>query len=159
MHARKWISLLLWIVLFQGVGFLSGLLTQANIASWYAHLTKSALTPQGFVFSIVWTLLYVLLAGTGWWLSQQKTYRPEYVIFWIQMLLNWAWTPVFFHLHQTGWGSMLLAVMLILNAWLIVRLRARKSRLYLVLIPYFLWLLFAMYLNIVIWMLNAKGGA
>lgn len=159
MPARKWISLLLWIALFQCVGFLSGLLTQANITSWYAPLAKSSLTPQGFVFSIVWTLLYLLLAGTGWWLSLQKHYRPEYALFWIQMLLNWAWTPVFFHLHLTGWGVILLTVMLVLNAWLILRLKARESRLYLVLIPYFLWLLFATYLNMVIWMLNAKGGA
>ena len=66
MLINKYLKLLLWIVLFQSIGFLMGMLTQANIYPWYEQLNKSDLTPPGFVFSIVWTFLYVLLAVIAW---------------------------------------------------------------------------------------------
>lgn len=69
-----------------------GLLTQANIYPWYEHLNKSSLTPPGFVFSVVWTLLYAILAVIAWTLSNEnKAYSKQVkVLFALQTLMNWA---------------------------------------------------------------------
>ncbi len=66
LNIDKRLKLVFWIVLFESIGFFFGLLTQANITPWYAYLNKSLLTPPGFVFSIVWSLLYALLAVIAW---------------------------------------------------------------------------------------------
>ncbi|WP_371923170.1 TspO/MBR family protein [Legionella sp. 27cVA30] len=66
-------------MLFQSIGFLMGMLTQANIYPWYEQLNKSALTPPGFVFSIVWTFLYALLALIAWTLSDKNQAHSKQV--------------------------------------------------------------------------------
>lgn len=74
------------------------MLTQANIPSWYEGLNKSGLTPPGPVFSIVWSILYALLAIVGWvlWCSRNESeMRSVFYLYSVQMLMNWAWTPLF----------------------------------------------------------------
>ena len=70
---KNGIKLILWILSFELIGFFLGLLTQANILSWYEGLNKSILTPPGWVFSIVWPLLYVCLAILGFHLWQHHS--------------------------------------------------------------------------------------
>lgn len=154
---KDWIKLFIWIVVFEAIGFLWGMLTQANIHSWYEGLNKSALTPPGFVFSIVWTILYALIAIVAWALWQKrdniKSKRLIYLYF-IQLLMNWAWTPLFFHLHWLGFSFLWIIVMVFINGMIIINLKNEKKEIALALIPYFLWLIFAAYLNGVIWAIN-----
>lgn len=90
MRHNKLMNLIFWLVLFESIGFLLGLLTQANIYSWYEHLNKSSLTPSGFIFSVVWTLLYALLAVIAWILSGHNKISSKKVtmLFALQMLMN-----------------------------------------------------------------------
>ncbi len=62
MKIRESVSLIIWIAAFQSIGFLLGMMTKDNLGPWYQELLKSSLNPPGFVFSIVWPILYVLLA-------------------------------------------------------------------------------------------------
>lgn len=81
------------------------MLTQANIPSWYLGLNKSNLTPPGPVFSIVWSILYALLAITGWvlWRSRNESeMRSVFYLYSLQMLMNWAWTPLFLYCIGLG---------------------------------------------------------
>ncbi|HGL8961057.1 TPA: TspO/MBR family protein [Legionella pneumophila] len=137
--------------------FFLGMLTQANIPSWYEGLNKSGLTPPGPVFSIVWSILYALLAIVGWvlWCSRNESeMRSVFYLYSVQMLMNWAWTPLFFVLHWTGLSFLWILVMAGLTGLLMFSQTNKKKSLAILLLPYLIWLLFAAYLNGVIWLLN-----
>ncbi|CAM4476939.1 MAG: Tryptophan-rich protein TspO [Legionella sp.] len=155
MSKKHGIKLILWILSFELIGFFLGLLTQANIPFWYEGLHKSTLTPPGWVFSIVWPILYAFLAIVGfrlWQNRSQSQIKRVFNLYLIQLIMNWLWTPFFFQLHWLGFSFLWIIVMVVLNAFLIIKIKERKLRL--LLIPYFLWLTFASYLNGVIWVLN-----
>jgi tryptophan-rich sensory protein len=156
LNKKNGIKLILWILSFELIGFFLGLLTKANIHSWYEGLHKSILTPPGWVFSVVWPILYAFLAIVGVRLWQNRG-KPQiknvFNLYLIQLTMNWLWTPFFFQLHWIGFSFLWIIVMVLLNAFLIIKIRERVLRL--LLIPYLLWLIFASYLNGVIWVLNS----
>ncbi|WP_454783320.1 TspO/MBR family protein [Legionella sp. WA2022007384] len=149
-------KLALWIVLFESIGFLMGLLTQANIYPWYEHLNKSSLTPPGFVFSVIWILLYALLAIIAWFLSSNNTEFSKIVkmLFVSQMLMNWAWTPLFFGLHWLIPSALWIISLTCLNVLLIIKVKKTHKSIAWLLSPYVFWLMFASYLNVVIAIMN-----
>lgn len=149
-------KLLFWILVFEGIAYLMGLVTQHNIYPWYASLNKSSLTPPSYVFSIVWTLLYLVLAIISWILSDKKikVSTAFIAIYVFQILMNWAWTLIFFQLHWINLAAIWLVMLTGLNLILfIMSIRIDKLIAYL-LLPYVLWLLFATYLNTVIALTN-----
>ncbi|MBA2711423.1 MAG: tryptophan-rich sensory protein [Tatlockia sp.] len=157
MTAKDWKSLICWIITFEVIGLLLGLLTQLNIPNWYNGLHKSQLTPPPLVFSIVWPVLYLLLAISGWVLWQQrkkKAIRPTTYFFFIQLFMNWAWTPIFFGLHWIGFSFLWILIMTLLTFFCIHMLKDKMRRISILLLPYFLWLVFASYLNGVICFYN-----
>jgi tryptophan-rich sensory protein len=123
--------------------------------SWYQGLNKSSLTPPGVAFSIVWPVLYIFLAVVGWHLWQRRDrqeMRLARYCFFGQLFMNWAWTPIFFHLHMIGFGFFWL---LVLSGLTFATINFLKNKfMLLLLIPYLLWLFFASYLNGVIWLFN-----
>lgn len=156
MHLKKIIKLICWIVLFESIGFLLGLLTKANIYPWYEHLNKSSLTPPGFIFSIVWSLLYALLAFIASSLSgHNKVSSKKFVVlFALQTLMNWVWTPLFFGLHWLVPSALWLISLTCLNVLLIIEAKKTHKAIAWLLIPYLFWLVFASYLNVVIALMN-----
>ncbi len=156
MHLNKPMKLVFWIVLFESIGFLMGLLTQANIYPWYELLNKSDLTPPGFVFSIVWTFLYAILAVIAWKLSTRSQAYSKQVrlLFALQTLMNWAWTPLFFSLHWLMPSALWLISLTCLNVFLIIEMKKTHKTIAWLLSPYLLWLVFASYLNLLIALMN-----
>lgn len=157
MNKKNEIKLLLWILTFELIGFILGLVTQANIHSWYETLHKSLLTPPGWVFSVVWSILYAFLAIVGFMLWQNRS-KPQIegvlYLYLIQLVMNWLWTPLFFELHWIGFSFLWIVVMVALNALLILKIKNKERGMVLLLTPYLFWLIFASYLNGVIWLLN-----
>lgn len=154
---KKYLSLFLWITTLIAIGSLIGSLTKAEISTWYSILNRSPLTPPNYVFPVAWTILYMLIGLCGWriWhtpsFSYLKLIKNLYVI---QLILNWSWTPLFFHYHLTGFSLLVLIIMDILVS-IIIYLTYSKVRLAsLLMIPYLLWILFASYLNFYIWQYN-----
>ena len=148
---------LLWIVVFQAIGYAMGKMTQHDIVSWYSTLHQSLLTPPNIVFPLVWSILYCMLAISGsllWQNRHQPKAKAALVFYAVQVLLNWAWTPLFFYFHWIG--ASLFCISGIIVFTLITILITRKSYKWscIMLVPYFIWLLFAGYLNAVIWILN-----
>lgn len=156
MRINKVMNFVFWFLLFESIGFLLGLLTQANIYPWYEHLNKSSLTPPGFVFSVVWALLYALLAAVASILSNlnKASSKTIKMIFALQMVMNWAWTPLFFALHWLVPSAIWLLSLTCLNVLLIIKLKKRNKIIAWLLSPYLLWLLFASYLNVLIALMN-----
>ncbi|STX52375.1 tryptophan-rich sensory protein [Legionella busanensis] len=150
----------LWILIYEGIGFLLGQLTKVNIQPWYNKLIKSNLTPPAITFSIVWSLLYAILAIVGWTIWQNKKTNPgsEQRIMWylyvVQMIMNWLWTPIFFHYHLLGFSLVWITALTILNLVLGYKLINKNSFIGVLFTPYILWLFFATYLNAVIYWWN-----
>ncbi len=145
--------LFIWIITLQIMGYCMGVLTQENLTPWYTTLTKSALTPPDHVFAIVWPILYLVLAVVGFniFLKKNQCTAKEKYVYGIQLILNWLWSPIFFHFHAVGAALIILAMMVLLTIILVYMLYSRHRILALLLIPYLAWILFATYLNAIIW--------
>ncbi len=144
---------IVWILGFQAVSIFIGLQHKDRLTGWYTFLQKSSLTPPGYVFSIVWPLLYVCLAIVGCWLWMSSL-KETRLLFWGQMLLNWSWTTVFFRLHSILISWVMILVMILLTLIIIYDLYHKNKKIALLLLPYEGWLLFASYLNLYIWLYN-----
>ncbi|WP_198962623.1 TspO/MBR family protein [Mangrovitalea sediminis] len=141
--------LILMLVASSGAAFHPG--------AWYAALIKPAWTPPNAVFPVAWTLLYLLIAISGWraWLRCSGPIRRRaFTVYGLQLLLNLAWSWLFFGRHWVLMGlidMLLLLVMIMLN---IVRFRAIDIWAARLLWPYMLWVLYAVTLNAGILWLN-----
>lgn len=151
------LSLIAWIVALLLVSGLIGRMTTPNIDPWYIHLNKSALNPPGYVFGMAWSVLYILIAISGWLLWQKKD-LPELkglkTAFIIQLILNWCWTPLFFELHLMGLSLAIIGAIIILGAYILIRAHKNIKPVTWLMLPYWVWLLFAFYLNFFIWHYN-----
>jgi tryptophan-rich sensory protein len=124
---------------------------------WYYTVEKSSLTPPGFVFGIAWTLLYVMiaLAGNALWRSRhQEKIKILWTLFIVQLLLNWSWTIIFFKIHAVGVAFAIIVLMIFLNCSIISKAWKDSRFVTYMMVPYTTWLIFAAYLNFMIWKLN-----
>jgi tryptophan-rich sensory protein len=127
------------------IGWLQGYLNTPGIC--YENLTKPAFNPPNWVFGPVWTLLYIAIAIAGWRTWHSDKYGKAMGIWIAQMLLNFAWSPVFFNLHLMDLALIILVLMFgaiigfIVSRW---RIDPTSARLF---IPYAAWVVFAGYLN------------
>jgi translocator protein len=137
-------GLVLLGLLFSG---LSG--SNAN-SPWFAALTKPALYPPPAVFGIVWTALYALMGlALAIIITARGAWGREHAViaFVVQLVLNLAWSPLFFGAHQITWALLLLMAMdvaVIVTIWLFWRVRPLAGML---MLPYLAWILFATVLN------------
>ena len=140
------------------LGFASGRLAPSGDDNrWFAALAKPGFMPPNAVFPIAWTLLYVLLGLALALVINARGSRlrgPALALFALQMAANLVWPPLFFGLHKVGASVILLALLLVLaatTAWLFRRVRAAAGAL---MIPYLLWLAFALALIVEVDRLN-----
>lgn len=124
---------------------------------WYYSLNKSPLTPPAAVFPIAWTILYIMIALSLFFyikdgLRQEKII--PLVIFITQIILNLLWTPVFFESHDIKLAFFIIIALIILVFVNIILFYKKSKTAAFLLIPYFLWLIFAAYLNYEIIKLN-----
>lgn len=157
MQNKNYLSLIIWIVALIAIGGVIGSLTKPEISTWYSALNRSTLTPPNYVFPVAWTILYGIIGTCGWLIWRKSQFAELSVIktlYLAQLILNWSWTPLFFHYHLTGISLVVLGLMDILVVTLIW-LACQKMRVVsLLLIPYLFWILFATYLNFYIWHYN-----
>jgi len=141
------------------VGVVGSLFTTADsLNNWYAKLNKPVFNPPGWVFGPVWTTLYILMGIAAFLVWRKgldnKLVRLALLCFVVQLVLNALWTPLFFGLRSPLAG--LIDIVLLLSAidlTTILFLRISKPA-GVLLIPYILWVLFAMILNASIFLLN-----
>ena len=137
-----------FLVLTLAVGATASLFTEPNIATWYAGLNRPAIAPPNWVFAPVWTTLYVLMAVAAWRVWKITGTRSlEMLAFGLQLALNFAWSGIFFGLHQIGaaLGELILLDMAILYTMALFWRRDRIAGL--MMLPYLAWTMFATVLN------------
>ena len=138
------------------VGGLSSMITQGQMEAFSA-LRQPPLSPPGWVFPVAWTILYLLM-GVGmaivWRNSDGERRRRAVTIWGVQLAANFLW-PLLFFLWQLRLLSLVwLAVLLILVANMTSEFEKTSVTAARLQIPYLLWLLFAAYLNLGVWILN-----
>lgn len=159
---NKIVRIILSVALCEGVGIF-GALFMGDVSSWYTTLPKPALNPPSWVFGPVWTALYALMGIAFYliWSSPKSKFKNKaFALFGIQLFLNAIWSPIFFGAHSISnalavivllWAAIVMAIFIFkkvskLAAWLFV--------------PYIIWVSFALYLNLSIWLLannNSDG--
>ena len=112
---------------------------------WYQSLNKSDLNPPGFVFGIVWPILYILMS-----ISAYRTFTETGRIFFIQLVFNTAWSWMFFAFHMPFLALLNIWMLIYWNtslAFKMIKIDKLSTILY---SPYVIWLIFASYLNLFI---------
>ena len=117
--------------------------------SWYADLVKSPLNPPSFVFGIVWPILYALMAFVSF-----KSADKIWKLFIPQLILNAAWSWMFFFMHAPLLALINISILIFLNQKILVILKIESKLLFWLYVPYVLWLSFAAFLNASIVFLN-----
>lgn len=157
MQKSTWRTYAFWILLTEAVGALAGFLIRDGVAVYQATAAKPPLTPPGVVFPIVWTLLYLLM-GIG--IAQARLTGPSQersratVLFVLQLAVNFLWTLVFFDLQAYGGAFLLLLVLWVLILRMIRTFRPLDDLAARLQLPYLVWVSFAGYLNLGVWLLN-----
>jgi tryptophan-rich sensory protein len=126
---------------------------------WYHGLTKSTLTPHKYVFPVIWSLLYGLLALVGhffWKKMLEHRAKRLFIVFLIQIVLNWIWTPIFFGLHLTGPALLDMLAVILITLYIVIESWNHYPVIAYIMSIYLLWLFFAFYLNFVIWIYTLK---
>jgi tryptophan-rich sensory protein len=136
----------------------------AGPGDWYAQLRKPPGNPPGWVFGPVWTTLYTLMAVAAWLVWRERSrgaasaagaVRGALVLFFVQLALNAAWSPLFFAAQRPGWAFVDLCAMWVAILATIVAFRRVRPLASVLMLPYLAWVTFAGYLNFMIWRLNA----
>ena len=153
----KWTGLIIWIAICFAAAGVGALMTTPALREWYPRLNKPAWTPPNGVFGPVWTLLYASMGLAAWMVWLQRTSRdvtPALSIFAIQLILNVAWSGLFFGLHSPGAGLLAIVALWCAIAATILSFRRAVTFAGWILVPYLAWVSFAMALNFEIWRLN-----
>ena len=145
------------------LGFASGRIANSGEGNgWFDLLAKPALMPPGWVFGLVWSILYVAIGIALFLIIEappSNGRRPAIALFCIQLALNLAWSPVFFALHRIMLAFGLVVAMVLwagAATWLFWHIRRAAA---LLMLPYLGWLLFAGILTWQVHRLNPQGAA
>ena len=140
------------------VGAIAGFFTSSGVNSWYAIANKPPFNPPNWLFAPVWTALYLMM-GIALFLvwskdANEAIKKTAIILFSLQLLLNFAWSFIFFYEHQPGWAFVEIIAMWIMILFTIVYFGKISSLAAWLLVPYISWVSFAALLNFYIWRLN-----
>ena len=153
------LRLLACFALCFAVALAGALITQPEIAGWYAFLAKPAWTPPNWAFPVAWNILYASMAISFWRLWERAQGGAPHanraiVLFLVQLALNAAWSPIFFGFHAIRSALALIVVLaIVLAATIIAAYKVDRLAAWL-LVPYLAWIFYATSLNAGIAVLN-----
>ena len=155
----KYLRILYVVAICLAVGYLSSLVTQSSIDTWYPTIEKPFFNPPNWVFAPVWTLLFIMMGVAGGLIwnrleSNEKEVKKALFFFTAQLLLNALWSYLFF-----GLCNIFLALIEIILLWLIIYetyilFKKIDKKAGWLLIPYLVWVAFATLLTGAIYYLN-----
>lgn len=154
--ARQCKGLVFWLLL-TGIAAALGSAASMQAGAFYGQLMQPAWAPPAWVFGPTWTVLYVLMAVAAWlvWrINGFASARPALILYLGQLVLNALWTWLFFKWQLGAWA--LLDILLLWCAIVATALGfwVHKPLAAWLLLPYFLWVSFAIALNYTVWQLN-----
>ena len=153
----KWQKVLLCILIPLAVGALAGRLSREGM-SLYQTMYKPLLSPPGWVFPVVWSLLYILMGIASCLVYCSEASRPRkkraLILYGLQLAVNFVWPLLFFRFGLL-WMSFFWLLLLIGLVWACMTLfRYILPKAGKLMLPYLLWLFYAAYLNLGAALLN-----
>nr|WP_320144166.1 TspO/MBR family protein [uncultured Cohaesibacter sp.] len=152
MKSSNWLTYGLFLLVSVGGGLLIG--TNNIPGPWYQALVKPPFTPPNWLFGPAWTFLYILIGIVGARVYRSKGSKDLLLLWFIQMGLNFTWSPVFFTLRNLTGSVAIISFLLLIIISFIAMARKRDPIASSLFVPYLLWVGYASYLNISIWLLN-----
>ncbi len=165
MKINNTFKLIIAIAVCEFAGVIGSVFTTPSIDGWYAGIVKPAINPPAWVFGPVWTTLFALMGISLFLIWKQhsnilenvrmlRIWRWATTLFFTQLVLNTLWSIIFFGLHSPGGAFVeIIFLWLAILATIIVFAKISPPAAWL-LVPYILWVSFAIYLNYAIWTLN-----
>ena len=157
MNQSKIKTYLLWILLAEAVGGLAGWLTREDVKIYTDSIAQPPLSPPALVFPVAWTILYALM-GIG---AARVSLAPDspqrsraLAVFGLQLGMNFLWSILFFKFQLFGLALVWLIALWGAILWMastFAKVDKAAARLQ---IPYLVWVAFAGYLNLGVWVLN-----
>ena len=154
MTKNKYLSLtfiLLITFLASGIG---GFTTANFKEPWYSQIILPSFNPPSWVFGPVWTTLYILMSVAIWriWINYYDNKILN--LYFLHLLFNMIWSIIFFGFHQIGLALLDLVIILIFIV-LLMKIYYLKDKIsFSLMVPYFLWSVYALVLNFNIFILN-----
>jgi tryptophan-rich sensory protein len=144
------------------LGTVSGRIANSGYGNaWFDALQKPEIMPPGWMFGVAWTILYIFLGLAVALILHARGARGRGLalsLFVLQLLLNYAWSPIFFAYHEVGaafWTILAMILIAAVTAALFWRIRRVAA---LLMLPYLAWLCFAALLNWQIGLLNPNAA-
>ena len=149
---RTWI-LALTVILCLGVGFTAGLLTDTG-TTWFLELNKPVIYPPGYLFGLVWTVLYLMMGVSLYLIIEKTKERLPFLLFGAQLVLNFLWTLIFFGLQNIILAIAEIIALWGMILWTILTFKKYSKPAAILLVPYILWVTFATVLTVWIYAIN-----
>lgn len=151
----KWKPLILSILFPIAAGGLSGFMVRNDFVR-YKILELPAGSPPGWLFPVVWSILYILMGISAYLVQNSRNHlkEPALFLYVVQLIVNFLWAPIFFGAGWFLFALVWLLFLIYLAAAMVYDFYQIKPLAAWLQIPYLLWLLYAAYLNLGIWMLN-----
>jgi tryptophan-rich sensory protein len=158
-----WKPALVAIVAIELLGGLSGWIANSGYGNgWFDALAKPAFMPPGWLFGLVWPILYAMLGlalGLVWAEPASDRRRTALILFFVQLALNFAWSPIFFAGHDIVLAMVVIFAMAAIAAAAAGQFARLRLAAGLLLVPYLAWLVFAAVLTATIEKLNPGASA
>ena len=154
---KKPVQLIINLVIPLATGALAAFLT-GNAMMEFGELNKPPLSPPGWLFPVVWTILYAFMGISAYLISLKGTEREDvqkaFSTYFLQLFFNFGWSILFFQLEWYLIAFLWLVVLWILILRMIMQFYPIDKRAAYLMVPYLLWVTFAGYLNLGIYILN-----
>lgn len=151
------LKVLIFIITIEIIGWLSSILA-GDVREIYNGLILPNLSPPAYLFGIVWPILYTLIGISGYLIYKNRVSKTDqvlnYVLFILQLFLNFIWSIIFFAQSSYWLGFIIILVLDLVVFLCIIQFWKTSRTASLLLIPYFLWIIFASYLTFSVAMLN-----
>ena len=154
---QPWKTYLFWILLSESVGLLSGWLSREGTQLYSETMLKPALSPPAIVFPIVWTILNALMGISAARIRLAPPSRQQQQgtnLFIAQLVVNFFWSLFFFNAQAFGFAYLWLILLIVLVALMVYAFWKVDPLAGILQLPYLIWVIFASYLNLGIWLLN-----
>ncbi len=154
---KKIVTLIICLAIPLTVGWISGSAPSGYENEWYQSLQKPSFNPPGYLFGIVWSILYLLMGISLFliWQSPPSSQRNKALtLFAVQLVLNFAWSFIFFSFEEAGWALIEIIILLGIIVAMIMAFKKVNTIAAWLQVPYLIWVCFATVLNATIWWLN-----
>jgi tryptophan-rich sensory protein len=140
------------------LGAFAGYFTAGSVNGWYNTINKPSFNPPNWIFAPVWTTLYVMMGIAFYivWIKveQNKIKTKAIIFYFIQLILNFCWSVIFFYAAEPGWAFIEILLLWSMIAATIIKFAKISKPAAWLMAPYIVWVSFAAVLNFSIWWLN-----